>query len=75
MKMERERERRRCESPPEAKGERSETFAGGARDSANQLKISGTKLLQNPHQLSKLQLLGLWHRLTFHVLLVIFLLV
>ena len=30
----RERERRRRESPPEAKGERSEPFAGGARDSA-----------------------------------------
>ena len=49
------------ESPPEAKGELSEPFAGGARDSAkrNQLTISGAKLLQRPHKLDKLQLLGL----------------
>ena len=29
----------------------------------NQLTISGAKLLQSPHKLDKLQLLGLWHRL------------
>ena len=34
----RERERRR-ESPPEAKGERSEPFAGGARDSAKRNRV------------------------------------
>ena len=59
----REDERRRRESPPEAKGERSEPFAGGARDSAkrnrNQLTISSAKLLQRPHKLDKLQFLGL----------------
>ena len=35
----RERERRRRESPPEAKGERSEPFAGGARDSAKRNRV------------------------------------
>ena len=34
-----ERERRRRESPPEAKGERSEPFAGGARDSAKRNQV------------------------------------
>ena len=33
------RERRRRESPPEAKGERSEPFAGGARDSAKRNRV------------------------------------
>ena len=35
----REHERRRRESPPEAKGERSEPFAGGARDSAKRNRV------------------------------------
>ena len=35
----RERERRRRESPPEAKGERSEPFAGGLRDSAKRNRV------------------------------------
>ena len=52
LSAKRERERRRRESPPEAKGERSEPFAGGARDSANDdLQISGAILLQRPHKL------------------------
>ena len=34
-----EHERRRRESPPEAKGERSEPFAGGARDSAKRNRV------------------------------------
>ena len=35
----REHERRRRESPPEAKGERSEPFAGGTRDSAKRNRV------------------------------------